>query len=300
MWTRRDLKSRAKSILRKSYWRALIVSFIIVIAGGSFISNSSRGSSSSYSNNYTRSFKNEQRRLKDELKSIKNELKNNKWVRNNSASSYIDRAALALDSSESWPISSNNWSSSLPFPFSLILFALAGLVSLIIGLLVVAFRVLVGYNLEVGGRRYFLMAAQGNENLSNAFNNIKSRYYVNVLSTMFLRSLYTFLWSLLFVIPGIIKSYSYRMVPYILAENPDMVPSEAIAKSISMTDGHKMNMFILDLSFIGWYILGAFAFGIGKFFVNPYVESTYAQLYLTLSNKGDSVDYDYVDVRQGN
>lgn len=186
----------------------------------------------------------------------------------------------------------------LPFLF------LAGVLTIFAVIFTVLFRVLVGYNLEVGGRRYFLRAAQGDEKLSNTFSGIKSGTYVNVIGTMFLRSLYTFLWSLLFVIPGVIKTYAYRMVPYILAENPGMAPSEALAESVRLTNGHKMGMFVLDLSFIGWYILGSLVFGIGRVFVHPYVESTYAQLYLSLTGRGgsytaaDTPRDDYIDVRQ--
>ena len=74
------------------------------------------------------------------------------------------------------------------------------------------------------------------------------------------------------------------MVPYILVENPNIEPSKAIRQSIQMTDGHKMNMFILDLSFLGWYILGTLMLGIGVLFVNPYYEATYAQLYVSLKD----------------
>ena len=72
------------------------------------------------------------------------------------------------------------------------------------------------------------------------------------------------------------------MAPFILAENPGIPANRAIQLSCDMTTGHKWEMFVLDLSFIGWYLLGALAFGIGIFFVNPYYHSTKAQLYLAL------------------
>ena len=74
--------------------------------------------------------------------------------------------------------------------------------------------------------------------------------------------------------PGIIKSYAYRMVPYILADNPKMDAMEAIALSRKMMDGQKWNTFVLDLSFLGWYLLGILALGIGTLFVHPYKFST--------------------------
>lgn len=94
-----------------------------------------------------------------------------------------------------------------------------------------------------------------------------------------LTGLYTFLWSLLFIIPGIIASFRYAMAPYILAENPDMTASEAIAASKEMMDGHKADLFILELSFIGWQFLNLFTLGIGSFWLNPYMNAAYTAFY---------------------
>ena len=98
---------------------------------------------------------------------------------------------------------------------------------------------------------------------------------------MFLKDLYIFLWSLLFIIPGIVKSYEYRFIPYILAENPNISVDEAFKLSKSMTDNQKGDIFILDLSFFGWYLLGMLTI-IGTVFVTPYHEATNAQLYFKI------------------
>ncbi len=90
---------------------------------------------------------------------------------------------------------------------------------------------------------------------------------------------YTFLWSLLFIIPGIIKGLSYSMSMYILAENKGMSARECIARSKQMTEGHKMELFILGLSFIGWALLGALTFGILYIWLTPYMQATYANAY---------------------
>jgi uncharacterized membrane protein len=105
---------------------------------------------------------------------------------------------------------------------------------------------------------------------------------MNIVKAGFLKGLYEFLWGLLFVIPGIIKNYAYRMTPYILADSPALSASEAIRISEQMMRGHKMELFILELSFLGWYILGMLAFGIGVYFVHPYKDATEAQFYMTL------------------
>ena len=95
----------------------------------------------------------------------------------------------------------------------------------------------------------------------------------------FLRGLYTFLWTLLFIVPGIIKSLSYAMTPFIMTENPNMTATEAITASKQLMEGHKWELFCLSFSFIGWHLLAALTLGIGNFFLNPYVEAAYAAFY---------------------
>ena len=107
--------------------------------------------------------------------------------------------------------------------------------------------------------------------------------YKNIAKTMFFRDLYTVLWSMLFIIPGIVKSYEYQMIPYLLADNPQMTKEEAFAESKRMMQGQKWNAFVLDLSFIGWDILSGMTMGIlGIFYVQPYKDGTHAALYEAL------------------
>jgi len=87
---------------------------------------------------------------------------------------------------------------------------------------------------------------------------------------------------LLFFIPGIIKSYSYSMAPYILAENKGKPALECINESKAMTNGHKMDLFVLGLSFIGWILLCLVTFGIAYIWVGPYIQSTYVNAYISL------------------
>jgi len=100
-----------------------------------------------------------------------------------------------------------------------------------------------------------------------------------------LTGLFTALWTLLFIIPGIIAAFRYAMAPFILYENPGMTASEAIDASKEMMDGHKMDLFILDLTFIGWDILAALSLGIGNLWLNPYRSMTHASFYRMLSPK---------------
>lgn len=111
--------------------------------------------------------------------------------------------------------------------------------------------------------------------------------YLNIVKIQFFRLLYTFLWSLLLWIPGIVKNYEYRMIPYLLAENPNLTKEEAFAMSKRMMDGEKWEVFILDCSFIGFILLSAFTFGLlNLFYVLPYRLLTDAELYAVLKEKG--------------
>lgn len=155
-------------------------------------------------------------------------------------------------------------------------------IGIFIILVLMVFRIFVGYLVEVGGKHYFVRSAQYDININYlGFSFVKERYF-NIVKTMLWRGFLNFLWSLLFIIPGIIKAYSYSMVPYILGDNPNILYNRAVELSIDMTDGEKMDMFVLDLSFIGWYILGSILFGVGVVLVMPYDNATKAELYLVL------------------
>ncbi|MGN0506953.1 MAG: DUF975 family protein [Lachnospiraceae bacterium] len=98
-----------------------------------------------------------------------------------------------------------------------------------------------------------------------------------------LRTIYVVLWTLLFVIPGIIASYRYAMTPYILLENPGMTANEAITKSKELMQGNKWRLFCLQFSFIGWSILCVFTLGIGFLWLVPYMEAANAAFYREIS-----------------
>ena len=148
-----------------------------------------------------------------------------------------------------------------------------------------ALRIFIGYAFEVSGRRYFVQSAQNDIDMNYLGYSFGKEKYLDIIKTMLWRSILNFLWFLLFIIPGIVKSYAYRMVPYILSDNPNIGYKRAVELSNKMTDGEKMDMWILDLSFIGWYLLGTLLFLVGVLFVMPYENATKAELYLVLRKK---------------
>lgn len=117
------------------------------------------------------------------------------------------------------------------------------------------------------------------------FNDLFSKfdYFGAGFCQAFLRNLYIFLWSLLFVIPGIIATYRYAMTPFIMAEHPELTASEAIAASKKMMKDNKWALFCLDFSFFGWGILCALSLNIGHIWLNPYRNAAYAAFYRRVS-----------------
>ena len=156
---------------------------------------------------------------------------------------------------------------------------LAGIATVVILIVLVA-KVFVGNLLKMGGYRFFILNQTAQPGIGTLFDGFRSGHYVNIVLTMFLRDLFTTLWSLLLVVPGIVKHYEYLMVPYIIAENPAMDYKEAFQISKQMMDGEKMEAFIMDLSFLGWYLLSAVTCGLlAIFYVNPYVQASFAEMY---------------------
>ena len=156
---------------------------------------------------------------------------------------------------------------------------LAGIATVVILIVLVA-KVFVGNLLKMGGYRFFILNQTAQPGIGTLLDGFRSGHYVNIVLTMFLRDLFTALWSLLLVVPGIVKHYEYLMVPYIIAENPAMDYKEAFQISKQMMDGEKMEAFIMDLSFLGWYLMSAVTCGLlAIFYVNPYVQASFAEMY---------------------
>ena len=161
--------------------------------------------------------------------------------------------------------------------FELIFYSFISVAS-ILGIL---YTIFIGNIIVVGKNGYFIKNHDENPELGEIFKGFKGNY-LNVVKIMFLMDLKTLLWLLLFIIPGFVKAYEYSMIPYLLAENPNLSADEAFSLSKQMTTRQKMDLFVLDLSFLGWIILGLICCGIGILFVLPYPQATRAEVYLIL------------------
>ena len=133
-------------------------------------------------------------------------------------------------------------------------------------------------SISIGHDRFCLKLVDGEqaqfEDLFSAFDIFGNAFVLNLLIT-----LKVFAWSLLFVIPGIVKAYAYSMAYYIKLDHPDYGWNACITASRQMMDGHKWEKFVLDLSFLGWIIVGSLCLGVGTLWVTPYMEAANAQFY---------------------
>ena len=162
---------------------------------------------------------------------------------------------------------------------------IAVLIVLVVVVIALALSVFVFNVLEVGCRGFFSRSMTEDPELGLIADGFTQNYW-NCVKTQFLKSLFIGLWSLLFVIPGVIKAYEYRMVPYLLAEHPEMSSGEIFARSKEMMQGNKWDTFVLDISFVGWVLLSGITFGVLYiFWVGPYIAATDAALYHRISGK---------------
>ncbi len=151
--------------------------------------------------------------------------------------------------------------------------------------------------LAVGVDKFFIENRRGNGSLDDLLFGFKSPYYHNIVAVQFKKDVYIFAYTLLLIIPGIIKTYEYHMVSYLLADHPDWSADEILNTSSEMMNGEKMNLFVLELSFIGWELLSSLTWNIlGFLFVFPYEKCTYAELYETLSFEDDDPEVIEPDV----
>lgn len=263
MWERRELKGRAKMVLSSCLWSAVIVCLISGILAGEF---GSRGSNSNTSQSVVTE---DSYQLSDAL-----------------LPGGVDTEGLGQQAG-----------------VSIAGVLTAGLAPLIIyfgiGIFIVALiiSIFVGFPILVGSKRFFMCSRERKVGIGTILYAYGSGNMINVVFVQFLQAVKTFLWTLLLVIPGIIKGYEYRMIPYILSENPGIDQRRAFELSRAMMTGQKWNAFVLDLSFFLWYLLGAITCGLANvFYVNPYIAATNAELYAVLRadliNRGVSNTYE--------
>ena len=230
MWTRYELKIRAKEVFKGDYWNYVLVTLLLgLLMGSSILSLEIETNIYDYSTYYQLHF------------------------------------------------------------FGLILFKFTGKIVIVIFIILLLLRIFFVNVIQVGGCKFFINGSLEKGKIEDLFFGFQKNYK-NILYVQFMTQLKIFLWSLLFIIPGIIKSYEYAMVPYLLADNSDMDKDEILNLSRRMIEGNKWDFFVLELSFIGWILLAVSTFNIvGILYVDPYIEATHAQFYLKIKSLNNKV-----------
>lgn len=279
MWTRKELKDKAKQRFRANYWKCILVALLAGLLGGGV--GVGTGSSTVY-----KDFRELYDSAEEEI------VEDDKEDDYDGFDDYeeLDDYDLALDDRDAEPdqgifedaAAGKFGDAILVMAFLFTVFAVVFMIAVMVMIILIPLEVFLLNPLEVGIKRFYLQNLKEETNIKEicyAFDHS----YLNCVKTLFFRDLYIFLWSLLLVIPGIIKAYEYRMIPYIVGENPGISRAQAFAISSSMMQGNKWKAFVLDLSFLGWYILNGLTLGIlGIFYLNPYVNQTDAALYQRL------------------
>lgn len=259
MWTRKELKERAKEALKRNYWKIVLVSLIGMLIGGGLGSSGISGGGSDIRD-----------MASDNVEEHFTEHENDDvdWEGAEAVQDDIQMDIRPQD--------------IVAVAFTVIVVLIVAAIVLAIG---IALDVLLLNPVQVGINRFMVKSLDDTARIAEVGYTFDHNYK-NGVKVMFFKDLYVVLWSLLFIVPGIYKAYQYRMVPYILGENPDMTYQEVLQRSKDMMDGQKWDAFVLDLSFILWHMLGGITYGLAEiFYVAPYVNLTDAALYSRLSRK---------------
>ncbi len=280
MWTRKQLKDKAKASFRLNYWKAVLVGLLaLALVGG--VGSAAGG-------------------FRDHWDSPGTSRASTFIVGDDTAGEGIGSTFVVVREGERYEITAGPDTTFEEVLEGLDMatgttFAEHGLHDMfpglaIFGLIVGAFGLLVVANavvlsvfivnpLSMGASRFFLQNLNRPAEVKEVAYGFDHNYRETV-KTLFMRDIFILLWSLLFIVPGIVKAYEYRMIPYLLADDPTMTKDRAFAESRRMMHGNKWNAFVLDLSFLGWSLLSILTLGLlAIFYVGPYKYATDAALY---------------------
>lgn len=273
MWNISQVKQKGKMAFKRNYWKTVFISLLMILIAGGISSGGASGRGDDFSGQAVTEFDND-----------------------GGSFSYEYNNGDGDDIFGEWNIEKSAGQIAIVVILIVVVVLIAVAIFVAVAFAIGAFLV---NPLQVGATRFFVKnlndTAQVKE-IGFAFDN----HYMNIVKTMFFRDLYTFLWTLLFIIPGVIKAYEYRMIPYLLAEHPDMPMEVAFAESKRLMSGNKWHAFLLDLSFIGWGLVSIITFGIaGIFYVSPYKNMTDASLYETLCYTKNNAYYNPLPQQSG-
>lgn len=295
MWKRKELKNNARKVIKKNYWTAIVICFLIALFTGEFgtsimgifptddsmdpyyiISHPDTVFESNQPERENEILKRQEEVVED-LKTRKENLNDTELKIVNVIESYLD----SMTKSQKFIFKISDSIKSFILDKDVLGIGLA-----VMSILSLAFSIFIANPLIVALRRYFIKARKKQSTKINVVLDIfKKESWIRVAITMLLKDIFTFLWFLT-IVGGFIKMYEYAMIPYIIGDNPKIKWKEAFKLSKQMMKGNKWKLFVLDLSFIGWEILSLFTFGLlNIFYVNPYKVATNVELYEVLKKE---------------
>lgn len=270
MWTRKELKQRAKDALGRNYWKIVLVALLSIMINGAFSSPASAGSSQS-SVAITRNADAQIEYTEGAEPITENVTQTGEGAVNGVMTNLAE--------------SMRELSDVQIIVYGVMVAVVILMVVLVVWAVIYAFMALLANPVSVGVCRFMSKSVEDKAEVKEVAYGF-DHSYKNIVKTMFQTDLRVFGWACLFIIPGIYKKYQYRMVPYILAEQPDMPYKDALRLSRDMMQGEKWRTFVLDLSFIPWHLLGIITCGMVEiFYVGPYEYLTQAALYCRLSER---------------
>lgn len=306
MWKRRVLKQKARKVVKESYWAIIVVCFLLALFTGEFgtsiiglwqtndsmdpiyiIHQKNLKLSESLDTTIIKKVEEKATEVREKFNSL-NETEKKVWKvlqdNLNSLTKPQKSAFHIYDAIVAFMLKQSKLGATLIF----------------VAILSLAFAICIADPLTVGGKRFFIKIRTEKDTKAGVLTEIfKDKVWQNVALTILLKNIYIFLWYFT-IIGGFIKTYEYRMVPYILAENLTVNRKQAFKLSKQMMKGNKWRAFLLDLSFLGWNILSVFTFGLLKLlYINPYQAITKAELYAVLKNKAIEEKYTYYEVLNG-
>lgn len=291
MWKRKDLKNKARKVVKKNYWTAMVVCFLLALFTSEFGTSIIliwQGEDTIDPNYVVRqeNIVGNNEVAEEKVQEIKE--REEKLEEKKSLLSTTELGILKLVEANV-----NNIIKSEKYIFriwdAIELFGLnetgLGVGLILIAIIAIVYIVLLAEPLRVAGRKYFIEASKDENTKMGVMNEVfKKGSWKNVTLVMLAKNVYNILWFIT-IIGGFIKYYEYRMIPYILADNPEIEIKDAFRLSKEMMKHNKWRTFVLDVSFVLWHILSLFTLGfLNILYVNPYRAATVTELYITLKN----------------
>lgn len=300
MWKRKELKSKAKQVVKKNYWTAIVVCFLLALFTGEF-GTSILGvwqTDDSVDPDYLKIKENNDQNeniIKNDDDTI--EIITKEGIRKTFDPNQVKlmeaiRANLnSLTKTQKYMF--KIWDAIISFNMNKIGIGITLSIAAVISF---CFTMFIADPLVVGGKRYFIKSRNNENTKVGVITEVfKDNSWLHIAIVMLLRNIYNALWYIT-IVGGIIKTYEYRMIPYILAENPKIKTKEAFKLSKQMMKGNKWKTFVLDISFFGWNILSVLTYGLlSILYINPYNAATMAELYEELKKQAVENKYEYYE-----